>query len=63
MKQTIISAISIIFCSLSLSAQNSIDDVLLEIEKNNTTLLALRKNADAKKLGNKTGIYHRGRWT
>ena len=29
----------------------------MEIEKNNTTLSALRKNTEAEKVGNKTGIY------
>jgi outer membrane protein TolC len=40
-----------------LLAQNTIDSVLVEIEENNTTLSALRKRAEADKLGNKTGIY------
>ena len=38
-------------------AQKSVDDVLVQIEKNNTTLSALRKNTDANKIGNKTGIF------
>jgi outer membrane protein TolC len=41
----------------SLRAQNNIDSVLSEIEKNNTTLLALKKSAEAETLGNKTGIF------
>ncbi len=40
-----------------LYSQNSIDEVLNLIEKNNTTLEALRKEVEAKKLENKTGIY------
>lgn len=48
--------ISMVFGS-PLLAQNTIDSVLVEIEKNNTTLSALRKRAEADKLGNKTGIY------
>lgn len=48
--------ISMVFGS-PLLAQNTIDIVLVEIEKNNTTLSALRKRAEADKLGNKTGIY------
>lgn len=40
-----------------LLAQSTIDSVLVEIEKNNTTLSALQKRAEADKLGNKTGIY------
>jgi len=41
----------------SLGAQNTIDTVLAEIEKNNTTLAALKKSAEAETLGNKTGIF------
>lgn len=42
---------------LGLSAQKSVDDILIQIEKNNTTLSALRKSIDAQKVGNKTGIF------
>jgi cobalt-zinc-cadmium efflux system outer membrane protein len=41
----------------SLLAQNDIDSVLSQIDKNNTTLSALRKSVEAEKIGNKTGIY------
>jgi hypothetical protein len=34
-----------------------IDKIIAEVEKNNTTLIALRKNADAELIGNKTGLY------
>ena len=34
-----------------------IDNIIAEVEKNNTTLIALRKNADAERIGNKTGLY------
>lgn len=40
----------------SLFAQNTIDNILTEIEKNNTTLAAYRKGTDAEKIGNKTGL-------
>lgn len=43
--------------STNLWAQNPIDKILNQIEKNNTTLSALRKSVDAEKIGNKTGIY------
>jgi outer membrane protein TolC len=33
------------------------DSVLSEVEKNNTTLAAIRKNTDADKIGNRTGIF------
>ncbi|MFZ4706933.1 MAG: TolC family protein [Bacteroidales bacterium] len=42
---------------LSLSAQITVDSVLAAIEKNNTTLSALRKSAEAEKFKNQTGIY------
>ncbi len=41
----------------TLSAQDNIAAVLKAIEKNNTTLKALRETADAEKLKNKTGIF------
>ena len=43
--------------SSPLFSQNAIEKILTEVEKNNTTLIALRKNVDAQKIGNKTGIY------
>lgn len=41
----------------ALMASDDMDKVLLEIEKNNTTLAALRKGADAEKIANKTDIW------
>lgn len=49
--------IVLLFLPVSLFAQNNVDKVLSQIEKNNTTLSALRKSADAQKVGNKTGIF------
>lgn len=49
--------IVLLFLPVSLFAQNNVDKVLSQIEKNNTTLSALRKNTDANKIGNKTGIF------
>jgi cobalt-zinc-cadmium efflux system outer membrane protein len=40
----------------NLFAQNSIDKVLVEVEKNNTTLSAYRKSVDAEKIGSKVGL-------
>lgn len=57
MRNILIIAISILAFNFSLYAQNKIDSVLIEIEKNNTTLEAMRKRSDADKLKNKTGIY------
>ena len=49
---------SILFTLTSeLSAQKSVDDALIQIEKNNTTLSALRQHTEATKIGNKTGIF------
>ncbi|MDZ7878365.1 MAG: TolC family protein [Saprospiraceae bacterium] len=53
----IILIISISVFSFSLFSQNSVDRILEEVAKNNTTLIALRKSVDAQKIGNKTGIY------
>lgn len=42
---------------MGITAQIPVDSVLATIELNNTTLAAIRKNTDAEKIGNKTGIY------
>lgn len=34
----------------------NIEAIIAEVESNNTTLIALRKNADAERIGNKTGL-------
>jgi outer membrane protein TolC len=57
MKKIIIALISIIVFQVSLSAQSDIDSVLAQIERNNTTLVALQNRAEADKIGNKTGKY------
>lgn len=57
MKHIIIAFFSIITFSSNLLSQNIIDKILIEIEKNNTTLSALQKSAEADKIGNRTGIY------
>ncbi|MBW6502188.1 MAG: TolC family protein [Bacteroidales bacterium] len=51
----IIPGIIILFGS-NLFSQGT-DKIIAEVEKNNTTLFALRKNADAERIGNKTGLY------
>lgn len=43
--------------SANMFAKNNIDSVLAQIEKNNTTLIALQKRAEADKIANKTDIY------
>lgn len=45
------------FFPLSVVSQRSIDLILLEIEKNNTTLAALKQQAEAESIGNKSGIF------
>ncbi|MBI5538646.1 MAG: TolC family protein [Bacteroidia bacterium] len=45
------------FLPISLLAQNSIESILPQIEKNNSTLLALQKSVEANSFGNRTGIY------
>lgn len=57
MRKYTIVIISILALSTSLWAQNTVDKILTEVEKNNTTLSALRKSVDAEKIGNKTDIY------
>lgn len=41
----------------SLNGQNSVENVLAGIEKNNTGLIALKKKVEADKIGNRTGIF------
>jgi len=55
MKRVIIFTAILVF-GLNLFAQNTIDNVMTEVEKNNTTLSAYRKSIDAEKIGNKTGL-------
>jgi len=55
--KNIIVLVVILALGSSLLAQNNIDSVLAQIERNNTTLSALEKRAEANALGNKTGIY------
>ncbi len=55
MKKAIIITALVVF-GFNLFAQNTIDSVLVTIEKNNTTLSAHRKSVDAEKIGNKTGL-------
>jgi len=56
MKRIIIYTVLLVIAS-NLYSQNTINTVLSEIEKNNTTLSAIRKNIDADMLGNKTGLF------
>lgn len=55
MKKIVFILIALVFSS-NLFAQGFIDNVLAEIEKNNTSLSARRKSADAEKLGNRVGL-------
>ena len=55
--KSIIIIISIISITYNLHSQNNIEDILKEVEINNTTLSALRSSVEAQKLGNKTGNY------
>lgn len=43
-------------CPLLSRAQSTVENVLLRVEQNNTTLAALRKMTDAEKIGNRTGL-------
>lgn len=57
MKHMLLLIISIVLYSQQLFSQNNIDYILSEIEKNNTTLVALQKRASATQIENKTGIF------
>jgi len=56
MKQIIIIIFIVILFAAGVRAQ-TIETVLELVEQNNTTLAALRKQTDAEKIGNNTGIY------
>lgn len=43
--------------SLTVFGQSQTENVLKEVEQNNTTLSALRKNTESEKIGNKTDIF------
>lgn len=57
MKTKLISLIIIFLTCLSLYGQNIVENVLIDIEKNNTGLSALKKKVEADKIGNRTGIF------
>lgn len=57
MKKIIKTGIFLLLLPFGLSAQVTIDSVLKAVERNNTTLTALRKSVDAEKIGNQTGMY------
>src|SRR6056297_2377150 len=57
MKNLIIITCILLTCPSGLFAQSNIDSVLFRIERNNKTLMALRENAEAEKIGNKTGLF------
>lgn len=45
-----------LFSVTELFSQNAVETILKDIENNNTTLIAIRKDVDADKIGNRTGI-------
>ncbi|WP_195438960.1 MULTISPECIES: TolC family protein [Bacteroides] len=55
--KAIIITLMVFFAGVTLNAQNNINPVLSQVEENNTTLKALREQAEADKLQNKTGIF------
>ncbi len=57
MKKTILILVCLLALCSDLIPQASIDKILTEVEKNNTTIFAFRKTIDARKTGNKTDIY------
>lgn len=57
MKTLIYLFILTILVTVSLQAQDGFDQVLAEIDKNNTSLIALKQQAEANKMNSRTGIY------
>lgn len=55
--KAIIITLMVFFAGVTLNAQNNINPVLSQVEENNTTLKALREQAEADKLQNKTDIF------
>lgn len=55
MKKTIL-GIAVLFTALSVSGQDLYTPVLEQIERNSTTLEALREQMESQKLGNRTGL-------
>ncbi len=53
----IINLITFLLVSVNVFSQVSVDSLLADIERNNTTLAAIRKKIEADKIGNKTGIF------
>lgn len=56
MKKIIIAALTVLM-PLASALSQEVEGIIAEIEQNNTTLEALRKEADASLISNKTGIY------
>ena len=56
MKRTALTIFVVCMATMAF-AQQTIDEILMSIAQNNTTLLALQKQMEAEKGGNKTGIY------
>ncbi|MFV0593605.1 MAG: TolC family protein [Draconibacterium sp.] len=57
MKRTIIYFLAFFWIIVDAGAQTSIEQVLREVEQNNTTLVALKRRVDAQTIGNKTDLF------
>ncbi len=57
MKKIILLLIALVILLPESLPQTGIEKVLTEIEKNNPTLAAIRKQTDSEKIGNRTGIF------
>lgn len=57
MNKHLIAGLVLLIFPNALFAQGQFDSVLSSIEKNNTTLVALRKNVEAEKVGHQTGNF------
>ncbi|MCK3686045.1 TolC family protein [Maribellus sp. YY47] len=56
MKRVIIYFLAFFWITVYAGAQTSIEQVLREVEQNNTTLVALKRRVDAETIGNKTNL-------
>jgi len=56
MKRLIIFLLAFISMTVNAAAQTSIEEVLHEVEQNNTTLVALKQRVNAETIGNKTDL-------
>ncbi len=55
-KKNSLLVLTLLLSGFSLPAQNNLDLLIAQIEKNNSTLAAFRQESDAERIGNRTGL-------